>query len=224
MPTMYDKLLQLPLFQGLTLEDFTNILSKVKFHFDNYQPEEVIAREGEVCKRVCFLLDGKVCKTTQIHGAAPLLVQETFAAPYVFELSSLFGKETVYRSTYQATTDASSMSMHKRFLIEELNIYPTIDMNYRNMMSAKVQELSSRLWSTPPESTQGRIAAFILNHVEQPQGRKLFMIQRTHLATYINESFSKTVTTLTEMQQDELLNYDRGVLVIPDAARLVSLL
>ena len=31
--TMYDKLLQLPLFQGLGKNDFTQLLEKVKLHF-----------------------------------------------------------------------------------------------------------------------------------------------------------------------------------------------
>ncbi len=37
METMYDTLLQLPLFQGLAHEDFTNILGKVKLHFTKHK-------------------------------------------------------------------------------------------------------------------------------------------------------------------------------------------
>ena len=36
--TMYDTLLQLPLFQGLCKNDFTNIIGKVKLHFVNTTP------------------------------------------------------------------------------------------------------------------------------------------------------------------------------------------
>lgn len=36
--TMYDKLLQLPLFQGICKNDFTTILEKVKLHFHNIHP------------------------------------------------------------------------------------------------------------------------------------------------------------------------------------------
>ena len=37
METMFDTLLQLPLFQGLCHEDFTNILEKVKLHFTKHK-------------------------------------------------------------------------------------------------------------------------------------------------------------------------------------------
>ena len=37
--TMYDTLLQLPLFQGLCKNDFTNITGKVKLHFRKYNAD-----------------------------------------------------------------------------------------------------------------------------------------------------------------------------------------
>ena len=38
--TMYDTLLQLPLFQGLCKNDFTNIIGKVKLHFRKYNADD----------------------------------------------------------------------------------------------------------------------------------------------------------------------------------------
>lgn len=42
METMFDTLLQLPLFQGLAQEDFTCILEKVKLHFTKHKPGELL--------------------------------------------------------------------------------------------------------------------------------------------------------------------------------------
>ena len=44
MNTMFDTLLQLPLFQGLAQEDFTNILGKVKLSFTKHKAGEVIVK------------------------------------------------------------------------------------------------------------------------------------------------------------------------------------
>lgn len=46
METMFDTLLQLPLFQGLAQEDFTRILEKVKLYFTKYKPGELLLKEG----------------------------------------------------------------------------------------------------------------------------------------------------------------------------------
>ena len=43
---MYDTLLQLPLFQGLAHEDFTNILGKVKLHFTKHKAGETLVKKG----------------------------------------------------------------------------------------------------------------------------------------------------------------------------------
>ena len=43
--TMYDTLLQLPLFQGLCKDDFTSIIEKVKFHFHQFEAGEDILAE-----------------------------------------------------------------------------------------------------------------------------------------------------------------------------------
>ena len=47
MNTMFDTLLQLPLFQGLAQEDFTNILGKVKLSFTKHKAGEVIVKAGD---------------------------------------------------------------------------------------------------------------------------------------------------------------------------------
>ncbi|MBQ9498688.1 MAG: Crp/Fnr family transcriptional regulator [Bacteroidaceae bacterium] len=223
MTTMYDKLLQLSLFQGLTLKDFTSILSKVKFRFEKYQAGDTIIREGDDCKRVAFLLDGEIMKKTVTSGEHPMEVNEWFTAPLTFELSSLFGLQTTYRSTYIACTDASVMWMHKRFLVEELNIYPIVDMNYRNIMSAQVQRMNDYLWSAPPSTDKGYAARFFLQRMEQMQGKKVFRALRADLAAHMNVSFNKVSVVLPELQKEGVLTYDRGVITIPEAARLKEL-
>ena len=56
--TMYDNLLLLPLFQGLSKNDLTTIIEKVKLHFLTYQDNDIIIRQGDNCHELCFLLNG----------------------------------------------------------------------------------------------------------------------------------------------------------------------
>ena len=57
--TMYDTLLQLPLFQGLCKNDFTNIIGKVKLHFRKYNADDIIVEQGAPCTQLIFLLNGE---------------------------------------------------------------------------------------------------------------------------------------------------------------------
>jgi transcriptional regulator len=55
--TMYDTLLQLPLFQGLCKNDFTNIIGKVKLHFRKYNADDIIVEQGAPCTQLIFRLN-----------------------------------------------------------------------------------------------------------------------------------------------------------------------
>ena len=84
--TMYDNLLLLPLFQGLSKNEFTSILEKVRFHFLTYQEGETFIRQGEDCHQLCFLLSGTavVRNTDKEHGYT---LSETLALESVFFFS-----------------------------------------------------------------------------------------------------------------------------------------
>ena len=67
---MYDTLLQLPLFQGLCKNDFTNIIGKVKLHFRKYNADDIIVEQGAPCTQLIFLLNGEITSQatiTNIH-------------------------------------------------------------------------------------------------------------------------------------------------------------
>lgn len=66
--TMYDKLLQLPLFQGISKFDFTDILEKVKIHFNKYEPGSCLVKQDTPCNQLIFVLDGEV----QIESNDPI--------------------------------------------------------------------------------------------------------------------------------------------------------
>ena len=62
--TMYDTLLQLPLFQGLGKNDITSILDKVKIHFSRRKAGDIVLRKGQACRDLVFLLNGSLMSET----------------------------------------------------------------------------------------------------------------------------------------------------------------
>ena len=92
METMFDTLLQLPLFQGLCHEDFTSILDKVKLHFIKHKVGETIIESGSPCKQLCFLLKGEVSIVTSSKENIYTVIEQ-MEAPYLLEPQSLFWHE-----------------------------------------------------------------------------------------------------------------------------------
>ncbi len=171
MDTMFDTLLQLPLFQGLAQEDFTCILGKVKLHFTKHKTGETIATAGECCNRLFFLLKGEISSCTTSPDNAYSLI-EYLQAPCLLEAQSMFGMNTTYASTYTAGAEAHTVSISKTFVREELFRYEICRLNYTNIVSNRAQVLNTRLWTPATGTQEERIARFILYRCERQTGKK----------------------------------------------------
>ncbi len=220
MNTMFDTLLQLPLFQGLAQEDLTCILGKVKLHFAKYKAGEVILKAGTTCDRFIFILKGEVSSIT-LSSDASYSFTEYLQAPLLLEPQSMFGMNTTYVSTYLAHDEVHTVSISKAFVMNELFKYEIFRLNYMNVISNRAQSLNTRLWCKTEESLEKRISGFILNHIERPIGEKLLKIKMEDLALIVNDTRMGVSKALNGMQEEGLLELHRGEILIPDASKLI---
>lgn len=160
--TMYDTLLQLPLFQGLCKNDFTSILGKVKLHFRKYNADEIIVEQGEPCTELIFLLNGEISSQI-VDEQKSYSLHETFGSPFVLEPYSLFGMHPNYIATYRARTDLNLVSIDKAFVLSELNNYEIFRLNYLNILSNRAQIAYNKLWNSYIGSPKEKIINFILS-------------------------------------------------------------
>lgn len=220
MDTMFDTLLQLPLFQGLAQEDFTCILGKVKLHFTKHKTGEIIAVAGECCNQLVFLLKGEISSCTTSPDNTYSLI-EYLQAPCLLEPQSMFGMNTTYTSTYSAGAEAHTVSISKAFVREELFRYEIFRLNYTNIISNRAQVLNTRLWEPLTGTQEERIARFILNRCERQSGKKLLKIKMEKLAEILNDTRLSISKALNKMQDNGLLELHRGEILIPEVSLLL---
>lgn len=221
MDTMFDTLLQLPLFQGLSHDDFTGILEKVKLDFSKCKAGEVIAEAGHVCDSLVFILKGEVQSLT-VAPYAEISVAEFFQAPYVIEPYSLFGMSVSFSATFTARSEVHTVNIPKQYIFSTLFNYEIFRLNYLNMLANRAQTLSQKLWPKGEECLDRRIALFFLNMMERVSGEKIIKIKMQDLALIMNETRASVSKVLNAMQDKELLILHRGEVVIPDASLLRS--
>ncbi|MDR0893634.1 MAG: Crp/Fnr family transcriptional regulator, partial [Mediterranea sp.] len=185
MNTMFETLLQLPLFQGMCHEDFTIILDKAKFHFAKHKAGKCIVNAGDPCDRLCFLLNGELNMTTCSDGGI-LSVVERISGPYVAEPHSLFGMEPSFAASYSAYTEANTVAVDKASITTLLFYYEVFRFNYINMIVNRTQHLYTRLWEKPVGEIRKKIARFFLMHCEKSAGEKIFKIKMNDLALYLD--------------------------------------
>lgn len=217
--TMYDTLLQLPLFQGLAKNDFTSILDKVKIHFLKRKAGDTVALGEEDCRELVFLLNGSLVSKTSDRDEL-YTFYEAINAPFLIEPYSLFGWSTKYVSTYTALTACNLVTIEKAYLLSELNNYEIIRLNYLNILSNRAQNLHDRLWTNLPESLHDRIVEFILLHSYVPGGEKRLKIKMDDLAKLLSSTRIRVSKALNEMQDKHWLTLHRGEIRIPDISLL----
>ena len=219
MDSIFDTLLQLPLFQGMTLEDLTSIVEKTKIHFEKLKAGETIEQAGQWCNRFTFILKGEGEMITQSEDGL-FAVIETFSAPYLIEPQSLYGLQTIYVSTTRAVSEVATVRIDKPTIARELFKYEIFRLNYQNVISGRAQSLQRRLWQAPAGSLRNRFIHFLLMHFERPSGRKVVKIKMEDLAQILNETRLNVSRVLNQMQDEGLLSLHRGGIEIPEASLL----
>ena len=214
---MYETLLQLPLFQGLCTDDFTNIIEKVKFHFRNYSDNETIMSQGEVCNQLAFLLEGNLLskRTDDEHGFRLI---ETITAPTIIEPYSLFGMYPYYESTYQVQGEAKLLVIDKSYILSELSNYEIFRLNYLNLLSNRAQVNHRKLWNTHIGSLDEKLANFFLIRCLKPEGTKTLQIGMEELAGLINETRINVSRKLNELKEKGIIQLKRKEILIPELA------
>ncbi len=220
MSTMFDTLLQLPLFQGLCHEDFTSILEKTKLHFTRYKEGDLILKQGETCDKLFFLINGELSVKTESSDKAYTFI-ETVNGPAIIEPYSLFGMKVTYSSTYIANTEVNAISICKSFVLTGLMNYEIFRLNYMNIISNRAQNLYCRIWNNAPQGTEEQIAHFIIQHLNKPEGEVTIKIKMEDLAAYLDDTRLNVSKSLNSMQDKGIITLRRKEIYIPDASKLL---
>lgn len=211
---IYDKLLGLPLFQGLSSSDLQDIVAQVKFGFMRYGRNQVFVTEQQPCRSLLFVLDGDVemLSTSADHSYT---VAERLPTPSIIEPERIFGLKQHYTRRYTALSQCHLISVGKDDIMLLSSQYVVFRMNMMNILSTLSQRYQRILWQHHPESVEERIRFFIRRHCVLPSGRKVIRIKMQELADEINDSRLDVSTALNKMSEDGVIQLQRGIITVP---------
>lgn len=233
----FDILLRLPLFQGMSRDDLTEVIAHTKLEFVKVQTHHVIAKEGDRCHKLIFILNGNVEVSTKLHiqrttqeGTSLLLkgearrgLSETLHSPIVLQPERLFGLHQQYTHTFMAATPCQMLIIQKQDIMKLASTYPIFQINLLNILSTKVQKMENRQWMTTPVSLRKRLVNFFVSRCLYPAGEKDFKMRMTDLAHELNCSRLDISKCLNAMQEEQLLILSRGRITIPHLEHLIQL-
>lgn len=164
--TMYELLMQLPVFQGISNEQLTTIIEKIPFSFNQYEPGEVIMNQGDDCSAMTFVLSGTVRTITPTFGHK-VQIQQEFEGPYTLPFYNLFGAETHLHDMLIAVNKVGIMELDKSNFLRVLQHNPILLINVMNMLCTHAQKQHKAMDFSGESDPVLRLASWMLAFTER---------------------------------------------------------
>ena len=217
---IFDKLLQFPLFQGMSRDDLELVAGHTRFGFSKVQQGKIVVKEGAACTRLCFLINGTIRVESRSDDRSYRVVEQMLA-PYILQPEAIFGYNQRYTQTIVALTDTSFITIDKEEVVRLSEDFLVFRLNLLNIFATQSQKLSHQSWRQCPSSLRERIIRFLVQHCVYPAGPKTFHILMNQLADELNDSRLNVSRALNQMQHDGLLSLYRGRIEIDSLERLL---
>lgn len=167
---MYEQVLQLPIFQGLSHDQLTELLEKLPFKFDKFRGGDIVAEVGQSCTDVLFLVAGEVsCQSTIVGDprqprTTSVVGLQHFQAPHTLSIFNMFGMDTSHPELIRATGEVGIMSLTKAHFLAALQMNRILLVNTLNMLSNHAQRSKVLLDNFMLLDEIGRLGYWLLLH------------------------------------------------------------
>lgn len=223
MPSMFEQLMDLPLFRGVSHDKMSQIVGQTKLHFLKYPAGETLIRAGEPSKHLTFILTGSV-RGVIVNTNGRFAVGQTLKAPAVLSADFLFGRYTNSPSTVTALDDVSILKISKNDYTKMLNADSVFMFNYLNTLSANAQKGLHGILSLTNGDIDERIA-FWISALTQPGSTDIVLqCRKRDLCSLFGVQRAVFDAGLESMKARGLIEYTPNELRVIDREKLLALL
>ena len=223
MNSMYQQLMQLPLFQGVSADNITQLVEKLPFHFLKYRNGEQVLEAGDVCTHIKFIVSGKVRMEIPFNGLKVSLIQ-TLSTPNVLAPEYLFGRGTVY--PYHAVADGSCgiLQLRKSDYIKMINSDKVFLFNILNYLSSGSQRGVASVLSVKDGSVAEHLAMLVDMLTVSGATDITLRFKQKDLCTLLSTQRTTLVTSLDKLSEQGILEYDSNELRVLEYRELMDLI
>ena len=217
---IFDKLLQFPLFQGMSRDDLEIVAGHIRFGFLKLTAGKTVMKSGDNCRQLYFLINGSL-KVRSFADDYGYHVEELISAPYIIQLESVFGYNQRYTRDFIAQTDVNFLTLDKEEVVRLTEDFLVFRLNMINHFATQTQKQMRQMWYRAPQSLEDRVVRFLTQRCLYPAGHKTFNILMTRLAEEVNDSRLNVSRILNDMQHRGLIELSRGKIEISQLERLL---
>lgn len=218
---MYEILLRVPLFTGMSSSELEEIIAQTKFEFIRYKPQQTIIKKGDKCESLLLMFSGCMDCITE-DNQQTFRFHEEHQGSYLIEPEHLFGLRQNYGKTFIAKEETDLLILSKNEVLKLSTNYIIFKINLLNIISTKAQITFKRYWNQNPQDIELKIIEFIEAHCDRPSGKKIIDIKMTKLAGELCQPRLKISNALRRLQNTKLINLKRGKIIINEMQDLIN--
>ena len=166
MASMYETIMELPLFKGIGTDQLSLMLEKTSVEFLNFKKGDLVARSDSQVKFIDFILKGEISLIYSPENLG-IKVKEVRGKGNVVGALRLYGMQTTYRCNCFAETDLSLLRIGKEQYMNILLSDSIYLLNFLNYLSAAAQRPVSSFMEGG-EMTTARILNTLVSTLASP--------------------------------------------------------
>lgn len=221
--SMYENLMGLPLFNGVSYNRISEIVGNTKLAFMKYLPGETIVQAGAPCTNLMFVIGGRVRLTIR-NNSDRFSLGQTLEAPTVVSPDFLFGRNTLFPATVSAIDTVSIMQIEKNDFISIIRSDEVCLYNYLNFISTNAQKAVDGVLALTTDSLEERIAFWIIALSQRDAKEIVLSCRQRDLYTLFGVQRSSFMSTLDSMKERGLIDYSPNEIRVMSRMNLRSVL
>lgn len=210
---LYDKLIELPLFIGISTDELSDIVGQTKFGFHKLAVDRPLVSTDDKCTQLFFLMSGTL-RVVSYADNYRYRIEEELSAPAVIQPEHLFGLQQRYTKDFIAHTDCSLLSLDKAEVLRLLDSYLIFRLNLLNSISMQTQRMSRIPWRQQSSDIRQQFVNFLRLRCLTQAGCKVLRIRMEELAKELHQSRLNVSRMLNALQNEGLLTISRGIIIV----------
>lgn len=223
MNSMYEILMDLPLFQGVSHTRISELIEKIKFNFLKYLNNEQFISANDNCQQLKFLISGKA-RIEMYNRNKRIKISETISSPNVIGAEYLFGRTTAYPYNVYANPDAGILQIEKADYLKILKTDPVFLFNMLNYLSRNSQTPMEAVLSLTSGSVAERFAFWVTSLTHKDATEIVIRTRHKDLYTMLGIQRSSFMNTLGELKENGYLDFSTNEIFISDRDKLFNLM
>lgn len=210
---MYDVIMDLPLFQGISREHVSQFLEKTYVEVINFEAGTVLMHAGDTEDALLYVIGG-VLELEWKNQPGDIKILFTLGERSLVDASHLYGMARAMPYTLRARTDVSLLRIEKTQFMAFLDKQPIYLLNFVNYLSLRAQKGMSALAHVKDASLRTLLSVWINETTPSEADNIEIHASISTLSRYCNMSVEGVRRALAALQARELITRKRDVVSV----------